>query len=349
MEENTDSLFTAIVIKEVKEETDGFKSFVLEPVGNRKITYQAGQYITLVHQGRVEEVRRSYSFTSAPLLDEPMTIGVKRIDNGAFSRLLFQLKAGDLLTSSGSGGFFILPGKKDAPLTLFFLAAGAGITPIFPMIKTALAIYPATYITLIYSNRSPETTIFLETLNRLSEKYKDRLNIEYLFSEKPNLALSHLNPGLLNSFLKKQVADISSALFYLCGPEAYMRMCLFTLKEAGVTEKNIRKETFITTKKKEVLEAPPDISKRQVSILFKEKKITIEVEYPNTILQSARLGGIELPYSCQTGKCGNCAARIITGKVWMSYNEVLSEKDILQGLTLTCTGYPVDGDVLLKI
>jgi ring-1,2-phenylacetyl-CoA epoxidase subunit PaaE len=39
----------------------------------------------------------------------------------------------------------------------------------------------------------------------------------------------------------------------------------------------------------------------------------------------------------------------VEGKVWMSYNEVLTEKEIRKGLILTCVGHPVDGDVILEI
>ncbi|MFL5771700.1 MAG: 2Fe-2S iron-sulfur cluster-binding protein [Flavisolibacter sp.] len=71
--------------------------------------------------------------------------------------------------------------------------------------------------------------------------------------------------------------------------------------------------------------------------------------YPDTILQSAKKAGITLPYSCETGRCGNCAARCVHGKVWLSYNEVLTEKELEKGLTLTCVGHPVGGDVILNI
>jgi len=54
---------------------------------------------------------------------------------------------------------------------------------------------------------------------------------------------------------------------------------------------------------------------------------------------------IELPYSCETGRCGTCAAVCKRGNVWMKYNEVLTDEDIRANKVLTCTGYPVYGDV----
>ncbi|MFN2440901.1 MAG: FAD-binding oxidoreductase, partial [Chitinophagaceae bacterium] len=56
-----------------------------------------------------EEVRRSYSITSSPELSEPLSIGVKRIENGFFSRQLIDgAKPGDKLRTTGSGGLYIL-------------------------------------------------------------------------------------------------------------------------------------------------------------------------------------------------------------------------------------------------
>jgi len=67
-------LYKTIRIKEIREEVKGFKTFVFEDGHN--ISYKPGQYLTLVALQDGEEVRRSYSITSSPYLDEPLSIGV---------------------------------------------------------------------------------------------------------------------------------------------------------------------------------------------------------------------------------------------------------------------------------
>jgi ring-1,2-phenylacetyl-CoA epoxidase subunit PaaE len=42
-------------------------------------------------------------------------------------------------------------------------------------------------------------------------------------------------------------------------------------------------------------------------------------------------------------------AHCVSGQVWLSYNEVLTDKETARGLTLTCTGHPVGGDVVLDV
>ena len=136
-----ESIYKKLRIEKVYEEAEGFKTFVFEE--GHHINYQSGQYLTLVTFNDHEEVRRSYSITSAPVLHEPLAIGVKRIENGVLSRQLVDgARPGDEVLTTGSGGFFVLPDDIDRYHRLVFFAAGSGITPIFSLIKTALHSLP---------------------------------------------------------------------------------------------------------------------------------------------------------------------------------------------------------------
>jgi ring-1,2-phenylacetyl-CoA epoxidase subunit PaaE len=125
-----------------------------------------------------------------------------------------------------------------------------------------------------------------------------------------------------------------------------MRTITITLLIAGVNRANIRKEEFVITQPLIQLE-PPDTKRREISVIFNEKWYRFTSQYPQTILQSAKLAGIELPYSCEAGKCGTCAAVCMQGNVWMKYNEVLTDEDLQSRKILTCTGYAVFGDAEL--
>lgn len=57
-----------------------------EPVSGEFPTYKAGQFLTLSFEFANREVRRSYSFSSSPDVDEPLSITVKRVENGEISR-----------------------------------------------------------------------------------------------------------------------------------------------------------------------------------------------------------------------------------------------------------------------
>jgi ring-1,2-phenylacetyl-CoA epoxidase subunit PaaE len=336
-------------ISSVIEEVPGFKTIVF--AAGHDITYKAGQYLTLVHHQNGMEVRRSYSITSTPVRHEPLSIGVKRIANGVFSRLLTDsIKPGDTLLTTGSGGLFVLPENSKQYKQLFFFAAGSGITPIFSLLKTALHVFPQLSLVLVYSNTAPHTAIFLPTLQALQQQFPERFHLELLFSNTFNLLRARLHRNLIFEFLDRFVTpEQDRTLFYICGPESYMRLCTYTLQESGIAAQNIKRENFLihTAPKSSVL--PPDTALHVVRIRMGTAIHDVAVHYPDTILKAAKKAGIVLPYSCEVGRCGNCVATCIRGTVWHSYNEILTEADLHKGLVLTCVGHPVGGDAELRM
>lgn len=347
-----DVFYKKLTVAAIQEETADFKTFTLLPAPSDPIVYKPGQYLTLVWQHQHQTIRRSYSITSAPARGEALTIGVKRIANGAMSRYLTdQVRPGDTLLTIGAGGFFTLPPEPDLPAfrQIFFLAAGSGITPVFALIKTVLHAYPFMAVVLIYSNRTPAAAAFRAALQKLAHDYPDRFRVEFLYSNSPDLTRAHLHKDLLKQFLVTYgLAAPAALLCYVCGPLNYMRMCGYALREAGVPAANIRKENF-NTDKPEASARPPDTDLHTVTLQYRNKVYQLPVQYPTTILQAAKKAGLVLPYSCEAGKCGNCVAQCTAGQVWHSYNEVLTAKELARGLILTCVGYPVGGNVVLAI
>lgn len=343
------ALYRPLRIREVRAERNDFRTIVFEE--GHGIVYKAGQYLTLVHFERKEEVRRSYSITSSPPLQEPLSIGVKRVDNGVFSRqLVDHARPGDTLLTTGSGGFFVLPGEAEQAGQLFFFAAGSGITPVLSLVKTALHLDPSLRLVLVYSNASPDKAVYLEELQALQERFATRFILECLFSNSVQLSRARLHRDLIFRFLKEYVGPESNkTLFYVCGPESYMRLCTYTLQEAGIGPASIRKENFYTGAVAKRDFAPPDKHDHTATIRLQRGEYRITVTYPDSILRAARKDALTLPYSCEAGRCGNCVARCLQGAVWHSYNEVLTEKELQQGLVLTCVGHPVGGDVVLEI
>lgn len=125
-----------------------------------------------------------------------------------------------------------------------------------------------------------------------------------------------------------------------------MRMAQFTLKWMGFEDEQIKKENFTV----EFVPPPPllvDISAKKILIHYQKETFKINATYPVSILQAALDHDIQLPYSCRSGRCSSCVAKCIKGKVKMSNNEVLTEKDLENGLVLTCVGY-AETDVELE-
>lgn len=343
------SVLHKISVIDIIEETPLAKTFVLQPLNKWKPAYQSGQFITLLFFNTGIEKRRSYSLVSNPLTDNFLNITVKRVANGEYSRyLLDHTLIGDEFYTTGIAGFFTLsPTKPGHVKQLFFLAAGSGITPVFALINTVLQQWSDVSIVLIYSNRNREDVIFFEQLKVLQEQYKQRFCIEWLFSNSNDIHKARLSNYILNILLRKYEALPNEGLFYMCGPFDYMLMIRITLLSYGVPAAHIFKEQFSTLPRL-VKPVPPDTDEHNVTIRLGEKKSTVTVRYPSTILAAAKSTNIMLPYSCEAGRCGSCAAWCVSGKTWMAYNEVLTDEEVEKGRVLTCQAYPVYGDVTIE-
>ena len=344
-------LFKTAIITSAKEETTGVKTFTLSYADGSAIPFTSGQFITFAftHHGREE--RRSFSISASPVLHEPLSFTVKRIDNGAYSRMLTdRAKVGDHLLTTGAAGLFTLPADNGAYGQVFFFAAGIGITPIISLIKTLLHTQPDKKAVLIYSNRNREDTVFYEELQQLAMQFPNSFTIVYLYSTSFDLSRARLSKSLLATLVSEHApVPKEKLLFYICGPFAYMRMAIIALEEMGIHSDQVRKENFNTNDRQVQAIEPPDKTTHPVTIRQHGREYTFPVVYPQTILQAAKKHGLSLPYSCEGGRCGSCAARCISGQVWLSYNEVLMDMDLKHGSILTCTAHPVNGAVTIEV
>jgi ferredoxin-NADP reductase len=330
-------------VTQLLRETPDAVTFILTP--SERLPYHAGQFITLLinHYGRA--VRRSFSLSSNPE-DPYWSITVKRKVNGEISRyLLDHVKVGDVIKALPPSGRFTLQTDPHQQRDIGFIGAGSGMSPLLPLIKQALKEEPLSHIWLICQNHAEEDILFARTLQDLGRKYGGRFSQIHLLSAPHehsilprrlnNASLEQLVPTLLRF-------DPDKALVYCCGPEALMRMARFTLRLMGYRPDQFRQEHF-------VIDVPPhaplleelikDPHPRQVTLHLKGQTYSFEVAYPHNILEAALHHHIPMPYSCRGGRCSTCMARCLSGTALMSINDVLTDKDLAEGLILTCTGY----------
>jgi ring-1,2-phenylacetyl-CoA epoxidase subunit PaaE len=325
-----------------------------ETLGAGRPEYLAGQFITLVFKIQDREVRRSYSLCSSPDLDEPLSIAIKRVENGEISRFLHHKTAvGDVLQALNPNGLFTYQPQAGLKRTVFLFGAGVGITPLFSIIKTALYAEDTSKIVLVYSSRSVEETLFYEEMNQLQEAFPDRFRIVYVSSGAKNLLMARLNVFLIEKVVKEYLQyDRSDALFYTCGPIDYMVTCRIKLLELGFDIAQIKRETFVLPED-EVDEDDmtekviKDTSTYSVVLKLKGQEYRLEVPYDRTILQVALDRHIDVPYSCRAGICSTCTATCTSGQVHMDYNEVLVDEEIAAGRVLICTGHPTENETTI--
>jgi ring-1,2-phenylacetyl-CoA epoxidase subunit PaaE len=78
----------------------------------------------------------------------------------------------------------------------------------------------------------------------------------------------------------------------------------------------------------------------KITVMVDDDETTFEMSQKQTILEAALKQGLDAPYSCQGGICSSCLARVTSGTAEMTKNSILTDKEIADGLILTCQAHP---------
>ncbi|ERJ61284.1 ferredoxin--NADP reductase [Sphingobacterium paucimobilis] len=316
--------------------------------------YKAGQFLTLCFQFGEREVRRSYSFSSSPDVDEAYEITVKRVDNGEISRLLHHsITVGDVVDVMDPQGLFIYEPDNTLERTVFLFGAGVGVTPLFSILKTALVREENSKVILIYSNSNEQSTLFYEELLSWQARYPERLKIEFIWSNRKNLLKARLNREYLIDLVTENLMDGTEGVFYTCGPLFYMDLCRFTLLGMGFSDDQIKKETFHFPEEEEDEdekdEEPVDMTSYEITLRFNGQDHLMTIPYNKSVLDVGLEHKLKLPYSCKSGMCSTCISQVQEGAVRMDYNEILTDREVANGRCLICTSHPTEDGTVIEV
>lgn len=303
--------------------------------------FDAGQHLTVRTDLGGQGVRRNYSICS-PATSGELQIAVKHIPGGAFSTFaLEQLKAGDtleLMTPTGRFGTTLNPLARKSYVAI---AAGSGITPILSILQTTLELETESRFTLIYGNRTAETTMFKDELDELESRYADRLEIMHLHSRDPHhpRELSgRIDQEKITCWLQSTLPPETVDEWFLCGPLELVTTARETLLEHHVDPNHIHLELFFGYDAS--TEPKQHYSAATVTMRLSGSEQTLELAAGDTILEAALQVRDDTPYACMGGACGTCKARLIAGTVEMDQNFALGSADLDAGYVLTCQSHP---------
>lgn len=313
---------------------------------------QPGQFINLSLVINEERVSRSYSLSSHSLLDLFPSISVKRVEGGRMSNyILDHAEHIQEWQVEGPSGNFILTKEKQKPV-LVFVAGGSGITPLLAMIKEAL-FHTASSVLLIHACRSREDMLYASLLQEYTRRYPERFMLVTAFSNDKDIVMpgtdiiyGRLSKILIKKMLKQKIAgQMSSASYFLCGPEGLMEAARQSLQSLEVAEENIHQEYFVLpeTENKIVLPSEP----LQVLVFTNGQVNLVDVAPGTTILDAALADHVPIRFSCKNGTCGSCVARLLEGKVHMEKNYALTTEEVKEGKLLLCQSHPLDDKVTI--
>lgn len=273
-------------IEQIKPLPDQMVGITLRP--NRHLTtWQPGQFVML--SVPIEGVRhqRAYSIVSLP--GEPLQIAIKQ--QGKVSRFLAeQAKTGMVVDISQPAGYFVLaPDFQQTPLLL--IATGSGITPMLPLLRTAL---PQTTqpVTLIYFSRDPA---FRDELNTLAQQYPHfDLRIIQDSAEQP--------ANFSGDLLDELVPDAENRLTYVCAAPVVMQLTRVLWHDRNWQGRLIQ-ESFLP------VSVDLDAAEQSVNC----RRAMREFKAQGNLLASAEAAGLKPAYGCRMGICNTCVCQKVSG------------------------------------
>jgi ring-1,2-phenylacetyl-CoA epoxidase subunit PaaE len=316
--------------------------------------YNAGQHIAVRLRISGREIIRHYSLHHQCNLDGIVQVTVKILENGQASVFLnTQIKAGGYLEISEPSGNFFSQVKPDDYKSIYCFAAGSGITPIFSIIQNIVQLAPECKIHLLYGSTNEENIIFKQKLVRLQEQFSDRLTIEYILSKSGfwtqwNGLKGRINQKNIIDFLYKHPPCAQTTEYYICGPEEMILSAKSVLQELGVQPDQIHFEFFAKTNEAPETEHNQTQDCQVLATLFNTRH-EIALQKGQSILEAMKKNGTPPGFSCESGICGSCKARLIKGTVSMLHNYALSKEQIKKGEILCCQSKPTSNKIEIVI
>ncbi|MGV0098504.1 2Fe-2S iron-sulfur cluster-binding protein [Streptomyces californicus] len=348
-------MFHPLRVSAIERITDDAVAVTLAVPAELRETFRhaPGQHLNVRYTVDGQEVRRSYSIC-APAVEAPgepiLRVGIRMVEGGAFSTYaLKELAVGDQVEAMPPMGRFVL---RPRPGLFAAVVGGSGITPVLSMAATSLDREPTARFCLIRSDRTAASTMFLDEVAELKDRYPDRFQLVTALSreeQSAGLPSGRLDTERLTGLLPAvlPVAEVDG--WFLCGPLGLVKGTERALRALGVDRARVHQEIF------HVDEGPVDATVVKVaapsdSVLtatLHGRSGSWPVQDSESLLETVLRSRADAPYACKGGVCGTCRAFLVTGEVRMDRNFALEPEETEAGFVLACQSHPLTPEVEL--
>jgi ferredoxin-NADP reductase len=303
-------------VAEVEAVAAQIRRLKLVPIGMSGLPdFSGGAHTILSLDDGERTLRNAYSLMSSPYDTSSYEVSV--------------LKAPD---SRGGSAFIHEKIREGAPITLstpvnlfpvdrrakrhILIAGGIGITPFMSMMRQ-LEREDAPF-ELHYGMRSQERGAYWRTLR---ETYGHRVHV-YFEDQGQAIPLAPLLDG-----------QALGTHLYVCGPSAMIDWVLKEARHAGWPDENVHHERF---------SAPPNGKPFTIQLARSGK--TIPVPAHQSMLEALEAAGVDAPYLCRGGACGQCECRVVSRASPIQHNDhYLSDAEKAAGDKIMICVSRIDG------
>jgi ring-1,2-phenylacetyl-CoA epoxidase subunit PaaE len=353
----TDTGFVPLTVRRIDHDTTSGDTVdsVVVTFDTEAVTmpFEHGQHLTLRREFDGVEVRRSYSICS-PAPDGDLRVAIKRVPDGVFSTwATTELRAGDTVEVLPPAGHFSHRLEPGSARRYTFLAAGSGITPVYSIMATILAREPESRVTLLYVNRTSLSTMLLDQLHDLRDRFLGRVTINFAFTrEQSGGALLSGRPdrGRLDSLVSNGLLPADADHAFLCGPIELIGEAEAALVAAGMASDRVHREIFTTNQHGTVRLAPQEVTETSVAVsrgtaTLHGRTSTFDLYEGDSVLDAVQRVRPDAPFSCRSGVCSTCQAVVRDGEVEMAVNYGLTDDEVARGYVLTCQSRPTTDSI----
>jgi ring-1,2-phenylacetyl-CoA epoxidase subunit PaaE len=328
-------------------------TFTVPPELRAEYRHAPGQHLALRRTVDGTEIRRTYSICSpapAPGTDGPRTlrVGVRLVEGGAFSTYaLKEIIAGDGVEVMTPAGRFTL---EPAPGQYAAVVGGSGITPVLSIVTTLLAREPRARFCLIRSDRTSASTMFLEEVADLKDRFPERFQLVTVLSreeQQAGLPSGRLDQERLSGLLPVLLPVERVAGWFLCGPFGLVQGAERALRGLGVERARIHEEIFHVDAAPAPVPVSPAPAHSSVTVRLDGRGGTWAVREGESLLDTVLRNRPDAPYACKGGVCGTCRAFLVAGEVRMDRNFALEPEETDAGYVLACQSHPATEKVEL--
>ncbi len=324
-------------LERIVQETHDVKTFrFVNPAGGPlPFEHIAGQYLNLKLTIDGKRVNRSYTIASPPTRRDHCEISVKKAANGYGSKHLHDTwQEGDLIKIGAPAGKFTFAGHEADRIVL--IAGGIGITPMMSVVRSLTDRGWRGEIYLVFSVRLVKDIVFRAELAELQAAHRN-LKVCTTISGDPDAAWDGPRGNITRALIEGFVPDLRRGPIMLCGPDAMMTAMRTLLVDMGIPDDEIHQEAFISPPSPAAGAEPVDIVPEGIRNLeFARAGKRVQLTNGLTVLEAAEECGVDIPFECRSGICGQCKTRVITGNVAMEVQDALTPSDKMKGLVLAC-------------
>ncbi|MFG2126569.1 PDR/VanB family oxidoreductase [Streptomyces sp. NPDC048751] len=284
---------------------------LVSPDGIELPEFAAGAHVDVAVDGGAGLVRQ-YSLCGPPhdLTRYRLAVLAETESRGG-SLGMHRLREGDRLRISPPRNRF---GISDQAGRHLLVAGGIGVTPLLAMAHE-LEARGADY-ELHYCTRSRADSAFLDEL-----EHNPRVRLH--FDDGPDDQRFSI------------ATDIGrpepETAIYVCGPGGFMDFVISSALGAGWPAEAIHKERFAP-----VADAAEHTAGGTFTVRLAKSGDEYEVKDGESVLDVLLAGGVDAPYSCQQGICGECIVRVLAGEP-DHRDDILTDRERADGMFTTCS------------